>query len=63
MKEQNREHLLRMKLGVELVQHMLISRFPVVTDTPRIVVFSRITELSVRADGIVVASKGESTHG
>lgn len=62
MKERNREHLLRMNLGVELVQHMLISCFPVVTDNPRIVVFSRITEFAVRADGIVAASEGESTH-
>lgn len=62
MKEQNQEHLLRMKLGVELVEHKLISRFPVVTDNPRIVVFSRITEFAVRADGIVAASEGESTH-
>lgn len=62
MKERNREHLLRMELGVELVQHMLISRFPVVTDNPRIVVFSRITEFAVRTDGIVAASEVESIH-
>jgi hypothetical protein len=41
---------------------MLISRFPVVTDNPRIVVFSRITEFAVRTDGIVAASEVESIH-
>jgi hypothetical protein len=62
MKERDREHLLRVKLGVGLVQHMLISRFPVVMDNPRIFVFSRITEFAVRADGIVSAFEGESAH-
>lgn len=62
MKEQNREHLLRMKLGVELMQHMLISRFPEVTDTPSIVVFSRITEFAVRTGRIVATSEGETTY-
>lgn len=62
MKEQNREHLLRMKLGVELVQHISISRLPMVTDNRRIVVFSGITEFSVQADVIVAASEGEFTH-
>lgn len=51
-----------MTLGVELVQHMLISRFPVITDNPRIVVFSCITEFSVQADVIVAASEGEFNH-
>jgi len=62
MKERNREHLLKMKLDVEPVQHMLVSRFPVVTDNPRIVVFSRIAEFAVRADGVLAASEGESAH-
>ncbi|MNO04431.1 hypothetical protein D3C81_2254560 [compost metagenome] len=51
-----------MKLDVEPVQHMLVSRFPVVTDNPRIVVFSRIAEFTVRADGVLAASEGESAH-
>jgi|SynMetStandDraft_3_1070028.scaffolds.fasta_scaffold00013_19 hypothetical protein len=62
MKERNREHLLRMKLGVGLVQDILISRVPMVTANRRIVVFSRITEFSVQADVIVAASEGEFTH-
>lgn len=62
MKEQNREHLLKMKLGVEPVEHMLVSRFPVVTDNPRVVVFSRIAEFADRADCVLLASEGESTH-
>ncbi|MNR56870.1 hypothetical protein D3C85_1775360 [compost metagenome] len=62
MKEQNREHLLKMKLGVEPVEHMLVSRFPVVTDNPRVVVFSRIAEFADSADCVLLASEGESTH-
>ena len=60
MKERNREHLLKMKLDVEPVQHMLVSRFPVVTDNPRIVVFSRIAEFAERADVILAAFECES---
>lgn len=62
IKEHSREHLLRIKLGIEFVQHMLVSRFPVVTDNPRIVVFSRITEFAVRADGVLTASEVKSSH-
>jgi hypothetical protein len=62
MKERNREHLLRMKLGVGLVPHMLISHFPVVMDNPHIVLFSRITEFAVRADRIVPVSEVDSAH-
>lgn len=60
LKEQNREHLLNMKLGVALVQHMLVSRFPVVTDSPRIVVFSRIAKFAERADVVLAAPECES---
>ncbi len=62
MKERSREHLLKMKLDVEPVQHMLVSRFPVVTDNSRIVVFGCIAEFAVRADRVLAASEGESAH-
>ena len=52
-KEYNREHLLSKKLLLENVQHMIVSRFPVVTDNSRIVVFSRITNFTQRADAIL----------
>ncbi|AZE63060.1 hypothetical protein PFLU3_37050 [Pseudomonas fluorescens] len=51
-----------MTLGVGLIQHILISLFPVVTVDPRIVVFSRITEFSLRADRIVAASEVEAAR-
>lgn len=59
LKEQGREHLLKKKLSVNTVQHMVISRFPVVTDNSRIVVFSRIADFGQRADAILTASKGD----
>lgn len=52
-KERNREHLLKQKLSIETVQHMLVSKFPVVTDNPRIVVFSRIADFAQKADDIL----------
>lgn len=59
VKERNREHLLRKKLAVDRVQHMVISRFPVVTDNPRIVVFSRIESFAGRADAVLAALVGD----
>lgn len=41
-KEREREDLLTVKLGTTRIEHMLVSRFPVVTDNPRMVPFSRI---------------------
>lgn len=52
-KERSREHLLKQKLSIETVQHMLVSKFPVVTDNPRIVVFSRIADFAQKADNIL----------
>ncbi|MFS2042296.1 MULTISPECIES: hypothetical protein [Rhizobium/Agrobacterium group] len=48
-KEVRREHLLKTKLGLDQVQHMLVSRFPVVTDDIRVLPFSRIGDFSQRA--------------
>lgn len=62
VKERNREHLLKMKLVVDAVQHMVVSRFPVVTDNPRIVVFNRIAKFAECAGVVLAASGGDSTH-
>ena len=53
IKERNREHLLQRTLNIDDIQHMVVSRFPVVTNNPRIVVFSRIQEFSRRADDLL----------
>jgi len=55
VKERNREHLLKMKLATDAVQHMVVSRFPVVTNNPRIVVFNRIADFAARADAVPAA--------
>jgi hypothetical protein len=44
-----------MKLATESVQHMVVSRFPVVTNNPRVVVFSRIADFAARADAVLAA--------
>lgn len=54
-KELKREHLLTSKLAIDRVQHMVVSRFPVVTDNPRIIVFNRISEFAGCADAILGA--------
>lgn len=58
VKEGGREHLLKGRLLIEDIEHMIVSRFPVVTDNPRIVVFSRIADFVRRADAILA---GKST--
>ena len=52
-KERNREHLLRQKLSLDTVQHLLVSRFPVVSDNLRIVPFSRIANFAAIADSLM----------
>lgn len=44
VKEELREHLLKDKLGLEKVQHIVVSRFPVATANPRIVSYNRIND-------------------
>jgi len=51
-KERNRGDVLTEHLGNDAVEHMLVSRFPVVTDNPRIMSFSRIEGFGARADAI-----------
>lgn len=52
-KERNREHLLKSKMSLDVVQHMVVSRFPVICDNPRIIPFSRIADFSERADTLL----------
>lgn len=52
-KEINREHLLKSKLSLHTIQHLVVSRFPVVNDNPRIVPFSRIANFTEIADSLV----------
>lgn len=43
-KEEKREALLRDKLGLQRVRHVVVSRFPVATTNPRIISFARIAQ-------------------
>ena len=52
-KERNREHLLKLKLSLDAVQHLLVSRFPVVSDNLRIVPFSRIARVASIANSLM----------
>jgi hypothetical protein len=51
-KEERREDVLKDHLGIDEINHMVVSRFPVVTDEPRIVAYSRINRFSARADAV-----------
>lgn len=44
-KEVGREALLQGTLGLDRIEHLVVSRFPIATDNPRIVAFSRIGEI------------------
>lgn len=56
-KEHRREHLLRSRLAIDNVQHVVLTRFPVVTDDPRIVPFTRIADFVPRARSLLRQSK------
>ena len=43
-KEEGREYLLKGKLGIDNVKHFVISRYPVVSDSERIIPFNRLDE-------------------
>ena len=53
-KERNREDVLKGHLGIDEIHHMVASRFPVVTDEPRIVAYSRIDGFTARADALAL---------
>ena len=52
-KERRREHLLQARLSIHNVQHVVVTRFPVVSDNPRIVPFSQIDEFLPRARALL----------
>lgn len=52
-KELGRQDLLKKRLGIGHVQHMVVSKFPVVTDNVRIVPFSRIDQLDRRVSSVL----------
>lgn len=54
-KERDREHLLKSRLSLETVQHLVVSRFPIVSDNSRMIPFSRIARISAIADCFAVA--------
>ena len=45
VKEQDREHLLKSKLGLSKIHHYVISRFPVICDVPNIINHNEIRKL------------------
>jgi hypothetical protein len=48
-KEVNRESLLLNELGLARVEHLVVSRFPVATDNPRIISYSQIGDIGAIA--------------
>lgn len=53
VKEHKREDLLKNKLGLDEIEHMLVSKFPVLTNNQRIVVFNRIGDFGSRANALL----------
>ena len=51
-KERSREQLLRTRLNLDAIEHVVVSRFPVLTDDLRIVPFNRLSGFSRLADRI-----------
>ena len=45
IKEEKREKLLKEKLGIDNIEHYVISRFPVITTDARIVCYNKIGDL------------------
>ena len=52
-KERGREHLLTARLALDEIQHVVVSRFPVVCDNPRIVPFNRIDHFADLANDLL----------
>jgi hypothetical protein len=52
-KESRREQVLKDRLGLGAIEHMVVSRFPIVTDNPRIVPFSMIGHFAKIAGGLM----------
>ena len=45
--------------SLNAIQYMVVSRFPVVSDDPRIVPFSRITTFTEKADTLLAKAAGK----
>ena len=52
-KELGREALLTAELGLERVEHLVVTRFPVATNNPRVIPFSRIEKVSSVATSLL----------
>lgn len=48
-KEEGREDLVKEKLGLSEIRHFVISRFPIVTQNPRIITYNNIDRFSVQS--------------
>lgn len=57
-KELGREFLLKNKLGISKIQHMVVSKFPVVSDNPRFVPENRMNIFGKIADSILDINPG-----
>lgn len=56
IKEEAREDLLKERLQLTKVIHVIVSRFPIATANPRIIPFSQIRRFSTIADGLTKTS-------
>lgn len=55
-KDRRRERLLQDKLSLDNIQHVVVARFPVVCDSPRIVPFSRLDGFNAVAQSLLAQS-------
>jgi len=53
-KERSREGLLKDHLGIDRVEPFVITRFPIVTNNPRIVSLARIHDFSIKVDVVLI---------
>lgn len=53
VKERSREHLLKNKFNLDKIETFVITRFPIVSDNPRILALARIQEFSAIADKVI----------
>jgi hypothetical protein len=60
VKEEGREQLLRDKLGIDKVEHYVISRFPVMVTDPRIICYNKIDELATLVERAQKGASGDT---
>jgi hypothetical protein len=56
LKEERREAVLKKRLGLKRIKHVVVSKFPVATKNPRILAFREIDQFSLRFGGLLTAS-------